>query len=127
MHQVSMATVRRPTEGWHLRSSTWLAVAAVSVGAAFLASRVGSASGVALGIGLAAVCALTAAVLTILRVRAARAEMVAMIDAHLAARDLHPLDDTEEEARQRISLSAARERIVRGASLRTWPQARSHE
>ena len=100
-------------ERWYRRPSTWLLVAVAGLGLGFVALRTGfPVAGTAI-VAVAAGCAIGAVMLIVRRHRAARAEIVAMIDANLAARDADPHHETEEDARQRAAVMAFRDRLSR--------------
>jgi hypothetical protein len=104
-----IAQLRVPYEPWHRRPRTWMLAAITILPVALVASR--SAGAVLLGV--AGLCALVSAVLTVRSLRAARAEMVGMIDAHLEARAAQQRPDSEEDARARAELQAIRQRLSR--------------
>ena len=113
MEQPIVFTARLRPERWYRRPSVWLAVALAAVCVAVVASRAGSpVAGMSLG-AVAAASAIGAVVIVVRRHRAARAEIVAMIDENLALRDADPRHQTERDAAARAAILAMRDRLSR--------------
>jgi hypothetical protein len=88
-------------------------VALVALALAWVAAAAGApAAGWSL-LAIAGLCALASGLLVVRLHRAARAQMVGMIDAHLEARAAQGRPDTEDDARKRAEILAVRQRLSR--------------
>jgi membrane protein implicated in regulation of membrane protease activity len=107
--EIQGVLMRLPPRPWHQRPDLWLIAAVVGAVIAVidLVLAVGTARWV---LAAALACGVIGALLMRRELRAGRAQMIAMIDASIAARDADPRGSPEEQARIRAELMELRRR-----------------
>jgi hypothetical protein len=113
MELVAHARLTARNEPWYRRPSTLILLGAFAFSASLVAWLGGYGTAAIISLALGAALLGTGVVLMLRSYRAARAEMVAMIDANLAARDASAgSGESPEDARKRAEVIALRDRLA---------------